>query len=152
MLITDYTGTTSMPGIHHPPVLIVGSDICKQTISTAEKMRFPLDAEAQLGRRRTDQYFALDRSALVADKAAMPRIEFHPHNLIEPSRFGRFDVIVARNVFFYMSRRGRDLALQNLRLALRPGGVAVFGANDGISDPAGFEPIAAHCYRWKGER
>ncbi|MFW2381238.1 MAG: CheR family methyltransferase [Acidimicrobiales bacterium] len=147
MIINDHIGKGCTPGVDHPPVEIVGSDICVQTLRTASRMRYSAMAETRLGRRRTDRYFNLDGSALVAERSELPLTVFHSHNLIRPSRLGPFDVIVVRNVFFYMSTRARTLALKNLEHALVPGGVVVFGANDGINVPAGFEPIGAHCYR-----
>lgn len=149
MLVRDYTGRTSVPGVNHPTVEIVASDICPQTLRSAERMRYSRLAETRLGPRRTDRYFTVDGSALVADKSALPQIGFRAHNLIRPIRFGTFDVVVVRNVLFYLSHRARNVALNNIEQSVRPGGVVAFGANDGVLNPKGFEPVGAHCYRRK---
>ncbi len=152
MLVGDRLSDGSQPGVDHPPVEIVGSDLCSHTVRRAAAMRYSLDSETRLGPDRSDRYFTVDGSALIAKTSALPPIRFRAHNLIHPGPFGTFDVIVARNVFFYMTARARDVAVRNLLDVLRPGGTVVFGTSDGIANPAGLEPIGAHCYRRKSER
>jgi chemotaxis methyl-accepting protein methylase len=147
MLVNDRVGRGAIAGVDHPPVGIVATDICRQTVSTARAMRYSLLSETRLGPIRSDRYFTLDGSALVADKVAFPPISYHVHNLINPSSFGQFDVVLVRNVFFYLSKRATELVLRNVWAALRPAGVMVIGVNDGIEVPRGFEPIGVHCYR-----
>ncbi len=152
MLVSCRLADDSRPGVDHPRVEIVGSDLCPRAVRVAAGMRYSLDSETRIGQSRSDRFFTLQGGALVVKPASLPTIRYRSHNLIDPVPFGTFDVVVARNVFFYMSARARKVAVAHLVRALRPGGVAVFGANDGIDDPVGFDAIGAHCYRRKDLR
>ncbi len=131
-----------------PAFQLLGTDICRRAIETAQNGRYPMIAESRLGRSRAERFFDSDDGALVVRPDELPNISFAIHNLLDAPRFGQFDVVVLRNLFFYLSDSAAVRVIDNIEAALKPGGVLVLGANDGMVLGSRFEPIGAHCYRW----
>ena len=144
MMVSDKVGPMG-PGVAR--FEIIGSDICERTLTSARERRYSLLAESQIGQERADRYFRVEGTALVANRDLFPPISYWAHNLICPNPFGQFDLILARNVFFYLGVKARAEAVDNVVRALKPGGVVVFGAHDGVRVPDRLDPIGAHCYR-----
>ena len=114
-------------------VEIVASDINPAILATARRgiynawsIREVPQPYRGFFRRRSPDQFELDESI-------RRMVMFVPHNLVHPplsSSEGRWDLVMCRNVFIYLSRPQVAAALHRLSQALRLGGWLVLGASD----------------------
>lgn len=80
-------------------------------------------------------------------------ISFSVHNLLEPLRIGRFDVVLCRNVLLYFPPETRRMVLDGIAAAMAPDGLLVLGAGETVMDQTdAFEAdrIVRGFYRPKG--
>ncbi len=66
---------------------------------------------------------------------------FAQHNLLTAPAFGKFDLILCRNVLVYFTREAAARVVENLLSALAPNGVLIFGPMDLPQKPAALERI-----------
>lgn len=61
-------------------------------------------------------------------------ITYRQHNLLEPQRDGSFDVVFLKNVLIYFDAVSKQRVINHVRAAIRPGGLLVAGAAEGVGD------------------
>lgn len=73
-------------------------------------------------------------------------VSYRRQNLVaDPPPAGSFDMILCRNVLFYLAPAARTRALDRLAAALRPGGLLLLGAGETvIGQTPRFTPAAEH--------
>ena len=59
---------------------------------------------------------------------------FRQHNLMDPFREPPFDVVFLKNVLIYFTPESKKQVMDNLRSAIRPGGLLVSGPAEGVVD------------------
>lgn len=59
-------------------------------------------------------------------------ISFKQHNLLEPLKEAPFDVVFLKNVLIYFDEASKKQVVDHLRKLIRPGGILVAGATEGI--------------------
>ena len=59
---------------------------------------------------------------------------FSQHNLLEPLRERPFDLVFVKNVLIYFAPESKKQVMDNVRSAMKPGGVLVSGPAEGIAD------------------
>ncbi len=80
------------------------------------------------------KYVTEERDLLKIVPEIKRRVEFKEVNLIERKDFEQFknsfDLILCRNVLIYFDRRSKEVALENLRSALRKDGILVLSSTE----------------------
>ncbi len=61
-------------------------------------------------------------------------VTFRQHNLLDRLRDGPFDVVFLKNVLIYFAPESKRRVMDNVRLAICPGGLLVAGPAEGIGD------------------
>ena len=128
---------------------IIATDVSDTTLARARKARYSqFEIQRGLPVRRMMHWFELVDGDWIARPELVRRVQFRRQNLIgDPPPAGRFDVILCRNVLFYLSAARRREVLDGFAGALRPGGLLVLGAGETvIGQTRSFEPSA----RFKG--
>ncbi|RDE05225.1 CheR family methyltransferase [Sphingomonas aracearum] len=128
---------------------IIATDVSEAALVRARAGRFSqFEIQRGLPVRRMVSWFESDGGDWVASPDLVRRIQFRRLNLVgDPLPFGRFDVILCRNVLLYLSPSLRRTVLDRLALSLRPGGLLVLGAGETvIGQTEAFRPSA----RWRG--
>lgn len=59
---------------------------------------------------------------------------FRRHNLMDPLRENPFDLVILKNVLIYFDPASKGKVIANILSAIRPGGLLVAGAAEGVSD------------------
>ena len=74
--------------------------------------------------------------------------QFKQHNLMDPLREQPFDLVILKNVLIYFDKQSKQTVLKHLAAALRPEGLLLCGAAEGISDLLGeYQRIEPWLYR-----
>jgi chemotaxis protein methyltransferase CheR len=124
-------------------VRIVGSDISPSVIKTAKAGRYSqFEIQRGMPTRSMLTWFEADGTDWLLRGAIRDRVQFLEHNLlIDALPPGPFDLILCRNLLFYLTPEYRELALNRLSGALAPDGLFMLGAFETMLRNKGqFEP------------
>jgi chemotaxis protein methyltransferase CheR len=81
-----------------------------------------------------DKYFRAERAGFSVNTALRARITFRKHNLHDaPRDIGPIDFTFLRNVLIYFDAPGQLRVLENVRRAMKPGGMLVVGESESLS-------------------
>jgi chemotaxis protein methyltransferase CheR len=69
-----------------------------------------------------------------AKPALMDMIAFRQHNLMDALREAPFDLVFLKNVLIYFDAPSKEKVLNNVRSVIRPGGLLLAGAAEGVAD------------------
>ncbi len=120
-------------------ISIVGADVSRRVLEKASQGVYgDNDLGTTIPHRFRSKYLVRqDRQWKVAeDVCAM--VSFAEINLAQPfSFFGKFDVILCRNVIIYFSVTLKQRILRQFCQMLNPGGVLLLGASESIYPPSG---------------
>lgn len=114
---------------------IIATDVSAAAIARARAGTYTqFEIQRGLPIRRMMQWF---ESAPDQQWSAQPRllstISYRRHNLVvDPAPAGTFDLILCRNVLFYLAPHLREQVLERLAAALKPGGVLLLGAGETV--------------------
>jgi two-component system, chemotaxis family, CheB/CheR fusion protein len=111
-------------------VRIIGSDIRRQALGTAERGLYPESALQHVSRQRIQTYFARVGQHLLVKPRVRNLVTFTPMNLAKPDYLGRFDCIFCMDVLPHFSMSQRVALTQRLHLYLEPGGYLFLGQNE----------------------
>jgi len=64
----------------------------------------------------------------------MSMLKFKQHNLMSPLREKPFDIVFLKNVLIYFDAVSKRTVVDNVRAMIRPGGLLVVGAAEGITE------------------
>lgn len=126
----------SLPNHKEWKVRIVGTDI---GIGAVEEARGAMYRERAM-RLVPDSYKKrfFEKARLVEVWQAKPvltgMVAFRQHNLMEPLREPPFDLVFLKNVLIYFDRDSKARVMDNVRSVVRPGGLLVAGAAEGIGE------------------
>lgn len=129
---------------------LLGTDISETVLAVAREGRYPRRSVEQVSPAQLRRHFTEDPSGehWTIRPALRSRCEFRRHNLLEPLRPPRQDLVLVRNVMIYFDRDSKKVAVRHLVEALAPGGFLVVGPADGIFDLLdGLEKVSPFLYR-----
>lgn len=118
---------------------IVATDVSAAALDRARVGRFtPFEIQRGLPVRQMLRWFDGAGEQWVAKPELLRRISWRRHNLVaDRPPPGSFDLILCRNVLFYLAPGLRAQVLDGLANALRPSGLLILGAGEtviGMSD------------------
>lgn len=119
---------------------IMATDVSPAAIVRARSGRFSqFEIQRGLSVHRMMRWFDGHGGDWVANDGLLARIRFRVANLLDPVPTGGFDLILCRNLLFYLTPEARRVAVTQLRGAVRPGGFLVLGAGETLlGDGEGF--------------
>ncbi|MFZ5831535.1 MAG: CheR family methyltransferase [Planctomycetota bacterium] len=139
-----------LPNLTQWKVQIVGTDI---GIGALEQARSAVFGERAMRLTPVDyksRYFTKARDAAIwqARPALSSMIAFRQHNLLQPLRDTPFDLVFLKNVLIYFDNESKKTVLDHVRSAVRPGGLLVAGAAEGVGELVkDFERLQPWLYR-----
>jgi chemotaxis protein methyltransferase CheR len=129
---------------------LLGTDISETVLAVAREGRYSRRSVEQLSPTQLRRHFTEDPAGehWTIRTQLRSRCEFRRHNLLEPMRGARQDLVLVRNVMIYFDRDSKKVAVRHLIEALAPGGFLVVGPADGIFDLLdGLEKVSPFLYR-----
>ncbi len=116
-------------------VKIVGTDIGVGAVEQAQSAVFGERAMRLVPEDYRKRFFtkATDAQIWQAKPVLTDMTAFRQHNLMEPLREPTFDLVILKNVLIYFDAASKRQVVDNVRSAIRPGGLLLAGASEGIS-------------------
>ncbi len=111
-------------------VHIVGSDIRREALETAERGLYAQSALEPLPRPLVQKYFAKVGEHFLVKPRVRNLVTFSPTNLAKPHYIGRFDCIFCMKVLSQFSAAQRASLVHRLHLYLQPGGYLFLGKGE----------------------
>jgi len=117
-------------------VTILGTDIGTGAIEQASTALFGERAMRLVSPDLRRRFFTQAKDAAIwqAKPALTKMIRFKQHNLMEPLREPPFDLVLLKNVLIYFDAASKQTVMDNVRAAIRPGGLLMAGAAEGIAE------------------
>jgi chemotaxis protein methyltransferase CheR len=117
-------------------VAILGTDIGVGALSQAESGVFGERAMRLVPEDLKKRFFIKAQNANIwqARPALASMIRFKQHNLITPLKENPFDLVFLKNVLIYFDASSKRLVMNHVRAMIRPGGLLVAGAAEGITE------------------
>ena len=116
-------------------VEILATDLDTQVLAKAQQARYT-QFEVQRGMpiAMLVKYFTqADANQWQVKDEVKKHVTFRPHNLLLPcAAFGKFDVIMCRNVLIYFDEETKKGVLSRLAEALEPGGLLFLGSAESV--------------------
>ncbi len=106
---------------------IVGSDIRKSALETAERGLYRQTCLSNLPKHLVGSYFSRVGDHFLVKTRLQNIVTFAPMNLANPSFIGRFDCIFCMDVLPHFSAAQRTALVQRLHMFLEPGGYLFVG-------------------------
>lgn len=123
-------------------VSAVATDINEEVIQSAKKGVYSsrniethrTNYSASGGLSELSHYYKLsdDGAKFKMDDALLKNVKFYKHNLIVDSNFGKFDLILCRNVLIYFDKILQEQVFQMLLKSLNPSGFLVLGSKESM--------------------
>ena len=113
---------------------IVATDVSEGALLRARSGRYSqFEIQRGLAIRRLMNWFTDDREDWVAAPALLRQIVFRRHNLVaDAAPGGPFDIVLCRNVLFYLKPALQRVALDTIAASLAPGGLLMLGAGETV--------------------
>jgi chemotaxis protein methyltransferase CheR len=117
-------------------VSIVGTDIGVGALAQAESGVFGERAMRLVPDDMKKRFFTKAQNANVwqARPVLTSMIRFKQHNLITPLKEAQFDLVFLKNVLIYFDAASKRTVMNHVRAAIKPGGLLVAGAAEGITE------------------
>lgn len=131
-------------------ITILGTDIGAGAIEQARAGVFGERAMRLVPEEDRRRFFVKAKDAAVwqAGPALKGMVSFRQHNLLEPLRLPPFDMVFLKNVLIYFDAASKKRVLENVRAAIKPGGMLITGAAEGVSEfLRDFERLSPWLYR-----
>jgi chemotaxis protein methyltransferase CheR len=114
---------------------IIATDVSSSAISRGRSGTYnQFEIQRGLPIRRMMQWFEnTPEGNWVASPILLGAVSYRRHNLVaDPAPVGQFDLILCRNVLFYLVPALRERVLERLARALAPGGLLLLGAGETV--------------------
>lgn len=123
------------PGRLRRPIEIIATDVSKPVVDAAREGTYELLALGRgLSADRQKQYFTqLASGSWQVKKEIRDMVTFREHNLLERFNFGRFDIVLCRNVLIYFSSDLKQDILVRTHGVLKKGGYLILGASESFN-------------------
>jgi chemotaxis protein methyltransferase CheR len=139
-----------LPGFREGRVSIVGTDIGLGALAEARKALFNDRAMRLVPPEYRRAYFTeIEQGRTWQAKPILSgMVTFRQHNLMTPLGDRPFDLVFLKNVLIYFDAVSKGRAVDRILPMIRPGGMLVVGASEGVSDLLrGFVRIQPWLYR-----
>jgi chemotaxis protein methyltransferase CheR len=115
---------------------VLGTDIGLDTLQKAKAAVFGERAMRLVPAEYRTRFFTHtpDGQHWQARPALTDLIVYRQHNLLDPPREKNFDVVFLKNVLIYFDTASKQRVIEHVRAAIRPGGLLVAGAAEGVGD------------------
>lgn len=115
---------------------VLGTDIGLDALRQAREAVFGERAMRLVPADYRARYFTRlpDGAQWQARPVVTDLISYQQHNLLDPPREKNVDIVFLKNVLIYFDGTSKQRVLGHLRAALRPGGLLISGAAEGIGD------------------
>ena len=125
-------------------VKIFGTDLDEASLDFARRGNYPQQALAGLPEEWQQRYFSPAGTTAEVHQDLREISVFAKHNIAVDPAFVRLDMVSFRNVLIYFENSLQDRVLQSLHHALRPDGLLVLGASEGVTGAEEwFRPVLA---------
>ncbi|RUO31909.1 SAM-dependent methyltransferase [Aliidiomarina sedimenti] len=119
------------------PVEIVGTDISRRVLATAERGRYPLAKADRIPQHYLKKYclkgIGSMSGIMQVDKATRELVEFKAANLQQSQHeLGQFDLILLRNVMIYFNQETKRRVVASVCRQLKPGGTLMVGHSESL--------------------
>lgn len=113
---------------------ILATDVSASAIARARHGLYTqFEIQRGLPIRRLMRWFNGEGNQWTASPELTGAIGYRRHNLVaDPTPAGGFELILCRNVLFYLEAGARELVLERLARALRPDGLLLLGAGETV--------------------
>ena len=113
---------------------IIATDVSEAALARGRAGRYSqFEIQRGLPIRRMMRWFDQVGEDWIAKPDLVRRIQFKRHNLVgDPPPIGRFDIVLCRNVLFYLSAGHRAQVFARMVEVIRPGGLLVLGAGETV--------------------
>ena len=128
-----------MPDVSKWNVQILGTDIGIGAVEQARSAVFGERAMGLVPDAYRKRYFTKAKNAegWQACPLLTRMVAFRQHNLLEPLREKPFDLVFLKNVLIYFDRDSKKRVIANVQPMIRPGGMLIAGAAEGVTDLVG---------------
>ena len=125
-----------LPDLQQWRIHILGTDIGLGALREAKAATFSPRAMRLVPENYRRRFFvkAADAPLWHARPILTDMLAFRRHNLMTPLGAPPFDLVILRNVLIYFDAASKATAIRNICAALRPGGVLMLGATEGVAD------------------
>jgi chemotaxis protein methyltransferase CheR len=115
-------------------VQIVATDVSNGALAQAKSGRYSqFEIQRGLPVMLMLKYFRQDGEEWVASDDLRRKVNFSVHNMLEaPTKLGKFDLILCRNMLMYLCENKRKQVLDQLSDAIVPDGMLVLGAAETV--------------------
>lgn len=115
-------------------IQILGTDVSASALAQAREGRYSqFEIQRGLPVMQMLRHFEQQGEEWVAKDSIRKMVTFTEHNMLTPVRhFGRFDVILCRNVLMYLSDSKRTHILESIAPSLEDGGLLMLGAAETV--------------------
>lgn len=140
----------TLPNLAQWNIRILGSDIGVGALAQARSGVFGERAMRLAPEDYRRRFFIKAPNAQIWQARPMlaSMIEFKQHNLMHPLREKPFDLVFLKNVLIYFDAASKRTVMNGVRAMIRPGGLLVAGAAEGIAEIAkDFERLQPWLYR-----
>jgi chemotaxis protein methyltransferase CheR len=117
-------------------ISILGTDIGVDAVEQAKRAVFGERAMRLVSDQHRRRFFTKTKDSELwqARPVLTEMISFRQHNLMNSIRDGPFDFVFLKNVLIYFDRDSKKKVVANIRSVVRPGGLLVAGAAEGVAD------------------
>jgi len=114
-------------------VKMFASDVSESAISQARKGNYPENISEDVSAERLGGFFTRNGLRYEVKPSLRKMCIFAKHDLINAPPFSRMDLISCRNLLIYLGRATQGRVLSILHYALKPGGMLLLGASEGVN-------------------
>ncbi|MHB1034733.1 MAG: CheR family methyltransferase [Pirellulales bacterium] len=145
----------SLPNHAQWSIQVVGTDIGAGALEQARAGVFGERAMRLVPEDHRRRLFTKTKDANLwqAKPVLTEMLSFRQHNLMQPLKALPFDMVFLKNVLIYFDTPSKKTVLANVQSVIRPGGLLVAGAAEGVSDLLkDFERLEPWLYRQPARR
>ena len=126
----------SLANVSQWDIHILGTDIGVGALEQAKSAVFGERAMRLVPEDYRRRFFQKAKDAHIwqAKPVLTEMLHFRQHNLLDPIRDKAFDLVFLKNVLIYFDATSKKRVMDNVRAAVRPGGLLVAGAAEGVAD------------------
>ena len=140
----------ALPNLKEWRIHLLGTDIGIGALEQARSAVFGERAMRLVPQNFRRRFFIKAKDAHIwqARLVLTEMLSFQQHNLMDPPRGKAFDLVLLKNVLIYFDATSKRTVIDNVRSAIRPGGLLVAGAAEGVADLVkDFQRIQPWLYR-----
>ncbi len=125
-----------LPNYPQWKVAILGTDIGTGAVEQARAAVFGERSMRLVPEDYRRRFFnkAKDAQIWQAKPVLTAMASFRQHNLLQPLKQPPFDLVFLKNVLIYFDAASKKTVMDNVRAGVRPGGLLVAGAAEGVAD------------------